>query len=292
LRADDVEAACAPWLPVGETPLLASPDVFVSADGQVVLGEVHAGLTLFGNLLSFVDDRDRLLREAREWLDRHDPICTRLINVAMGQRFGKVCHLEVMPRTLQLSGKAAAGRQALSVNDLEVDHDLRVWLGQEPVELQLASGDGTVFSPWGPPAARHPTLRLPGASRMPRITVGRCVLQRATWWFAARDVADLGHGGSPRRYRALLDFAARHELPRWLFVRIPTEPKPIHLDLANPLLADAVIRLLSRSSAREAEVRVSEMLPHPVPGHRMQEFRISCVRRVEGSRADAERGRS
>lgn len=279
LAARDIGAACAGWLPAGETPLLASPDVFVSDSGDIVLGEVHAGLTLFGNLMTFVEDRDRLLRLARTWLSDNDPATTRLVNVAMGQRFGKVCHLEVMPRTLELTGSAAIGRQPLSVDDLQVDPDLQVWCRDERVELQLASGDGTMFSPWGPPAARHPTFRLPGASRMPRIVVGRCVLQRATWWFDGAECAELGRGAPVQRYRKLLDLATRAGLPRWVFVRVPSEPKPVHLDLANPLLADAVVRLLSRSTA-EGEVRVSEMLPQPVPGGRMQEFRMSCVRGI------------
>ncbi|HEU0088990.1 MAG TPA: hypothetical protein VFQ77_15305 [Pseudonocardiaceae bacterium] len=285
LSAADIGPACAGWLPIGAQPLLASPDVFISPDGNtVVLGEVHAGLTVFGNLLCFLDDRDELLARARTWLARHDPGTLRLVNVAMGQRFGKVCHLEVMPRTVELSGRAMTGRHRLSVSDLAVDRDLQVWHGEDRVELQLASGDGTVFSPFGPPAARHPTIRLPGAARMPRVSIGSCVLQRASWWFAPDEFAGIGRGSPAQRYRNMIDFADRHGLPRWVFLRIPGEPKPVHLDLANPLLVDAGVRLLSTCdtpgrAGTAGEVRITEMLPQPsADGGRMQEFRLSCVR--------------
>jgi len=282
LSAEDVERACTGWLPVGEQPMLASPDVFVSPDGNaVILGEVHARLTVFGNLLCFLDDRDELLARARSWLARHDPGTLRLVNVAMGQRFGKVCDLEVMPRTVELSGRAAPGRQRLSVSDLDVDRNMDVWHGEERIELQLASGDGTVFSPFAPPAARHPTIRLPGAMRMPRVRVGRCVLQRASWWFPAAALADLGRGSPTKRYHNVIAFADRHSLPRWMFIRVPGEPKPVHLDLANPLLVDACARLLLAGGGADGEVRITEMLPQPsADGGRMQEFRLSCVRSI------------
>ncbi|MGH4011677.1 MAG: hypothetical protein ACRDTH_26520 [Pseudonocardiaceae bacterium] len=282
LSAAEIEQACAGWLPVGEQPLLASPDVFVSPGADtVVLGEVHARLTVFGNLLCFLDDPDAVVAAARSWLDRHDPGTRRLVNVAMGQRFGKVCALEVMPRTVELSGCAAAGRGRLSVADLEVDRELDVWHRDERIELQLASGDGTVFSPFGPPAARHPIIRLPGAAQMPRLRIGRCVLQRASWWFPAAAVAGLGRGSPVQRYRNVVTFAHRHGLPRWLFLRVPGEPKPVHLDLANPLLVDACARMLSGCAGTDEEVRMTEMLPEPdLDGSRMQEFRLSCVRRV------------
>lgn len=130
---------------------------------------------------------------------------------------------------------------------------------------------------------------------MPRLTIGCCVLQRASWWFAPDALAGLGNGSPAQRYRNMIAFADRHGLPRWTFLRIPGEPKPVHLDLANPLLVDAVARLLAscqgtgepaegsaaEGSAAEgsAEVRITEMLPQPAPdGGRLQEFRLSCVR--------------
>lgn len=291
LSAQDIERVCAGWLPFGEQPMLASPDVFVSTDDStLVLGEVHARLTVFGNLLCFLDDRDELLTMARTWLARHDPGTIRLVNVAMGQRFGKVCDLEVMPRTVELSGRAAPGRQRLSGADLEVDGNLDVWHREERIELQLASGDGTVFSPFGPPAARQPTIRPPGAVRMPRVRVGRCVLQRASWWFPTNALAELGRGSPAKRYQNMIAFADRYSLPRWMFLRIPGEPKPVHLDLANPLLADACVRLLAAAGGADEEVRITEMLPPPpAEGKRIQEFRLSCVRSVSAQDPSAGR---
>ncbi|WP_171166068.1 hypothetical protein [Streptomyces sp. I05A-00742] len=287
LDASDVDAACAAWLPAAGHTLLASPDVFLApGDGdpvpEVVVGEVHAGLTVLGNLLCFLPDRDAVVARARSWLTGRAPDAARLVNVTMGQRYGKVCHLEVMPRTLELTGPAAPGREPIPVDAVEVTAGLDVRLrgSGEPVELMLASGDGTVFSPLAPPAARLPVLRLPGAAAMPRIAVGRLVLQRATWWFPAERLAELGRGRAPVRYRRLRDFVRGHGLPRRTFVRAPGEPKPVHLDAASPLLADAVTRLLAGAGAEPgAEVAVTEMLPDPGrQGGRMHEFRLSCVR--------------
>lgn len=289
LTAAEVSEASAPWLPAEHHVLLASPDVFVipaaSGPPTVVVGEVHAGLTLFGNLLCFLPDKEAVVERARSWLDEHDARTRRLVNVAMGQRFGKVCHLEVMPRTLEVSGKAAQGRVPVAITDMEVGRDLVVRLcgTGEPVELLLASGDGTAFSPFAPPAARLPTLRIPGLVALPRLTVGSAVLQRATWWFPLDEVRVLGTSNAMQRYRQTVMFARKHGLPRRTFVRIPGEPKPVHLDLANPLLVDAVVRLIARAEsgttgAAAPEVRISEMLPEPESGTPMQEFRLSCVR--------------
>ena len=151
--------------------------------------------------------------------------------------------------------------------------------------VTLPEGTARPSSPLDPPAAWRGATRLPGATATPRLLVGRTVLQRATWWFPLEELHALGRGSPARRYLEAVAFARRHGLPRRTLVRVPGEPKPVHLDLANPLLVDAVVRLLARASGREgaAECRVTEMLPAPdgsaVSAERhAQEFRLSCVR--------------
>jgi hypothetical protein len=267
--------------------VFASPDVMLLAGTRadveagafdVLVGEVHWGLQFFGNLCCFLDDRQALLARVREWLG---PPADGVLNVALGRRFGKLCYLEVFPRTLELLGPAAAGQPAVRAGDLLLDAGGRLRLAAtgEPVCLMMGDTSGEEFSALSLPALGLPSIRL--GDRTPRLRLGRAIVQRATWWSPADELLRVRQLAGRERYRAAVAWASRLELPERMFAHVPGERKPFYVDLASPHLVDVLVH-----AARPGEVRLSELLPGPEQlwmrgedGPVACELRLAMVRR-------------
>lgn len=249
--------------PPPDGPLLASPDVLLSANSRgavergefdVVVGEVHWGLQLLGNLCCFVTDRDALLNRARHWLA---PLGGEgLLNVALSDRYGKMAFLEVFGSTLELSGPAA-GLDVMHPGDLEVDEQARLWTraGGHPVQLMMGDPVGAEHTAFAPPALRLPQLQL--GPFTPRVRLGTAVIQRATWVLDASDLDEAAGRKGAARYHAVVEALRGRGMPERLFARLPGEGKPVYLDLASPHLVDLLVK-----SGREGKIRLSEMLPN------------------------------
>lgn len=102
-------------------------------------------------------------------------------------------------------------------------------------------------------------LPVPGTGRdhLPRLTCGSVVLQRECW---RRPASDLQAGRRDEGYLRFQRRRAELGLPRWIFAKLPGQPKPVFVDGDNPLL----IRQLTKMANAEdpaAVVQFSEMLP-------------------------------
>ena len=245
---------------------------------DVLVGEVHWGLQVFGNLCCFIEDREAMLRRVREWLG---PSVDGVLNVALGRRFGKLCYLEVFPRTLELLGPAAHRQPAVRADELTFDRTggLRLAATGEPVRLMMGDAAGHEFSALALPALRLPAVRL--GDHTPRLRVGRAIVQRATWSCSTEEVAGLRSLPGPDRYRGVVEWAGRLGLPDRLFVHVPGERKPFYLDLASPHLVDVLLH-----AVRPGELRATELLPGPgqlwLPAEQGPvacELRLAMVRR-------------
>ncbi|MFD7659334.1 hypothetical protein ACFV4N_35615 [Actinosynnema sp. NPDC059797] len=247
----------------GDEPLLMSPDLHFDtadrravADGSapVVVGEIHAGLQALGNLCAFVADRDALAEAVRRWVGTGP----ELVHVATRSRFGKLCFLELLPRTLELSGPAAAGRDRLGVDDLAVRADGTVvdrHTGRRVLPL-FGDPDAATQTPIGPPSCALPRITL--GARTPRLSIGDVVVQRATWTVEAAELAAPNGSDGVERYRTAARVLRDHGVPRRCFASFPDERKPVYVDLAAPHLVDLLV-----STAKDGAVRLTEMLPVP-----------------------------
>ncbi|MFD9305182.1 hypothetical protein ACFWCB_21395 [Streptomyces sp. NPDC060048] len=144
--------------------------------------------------------------------------------------------------------------------DRDDDHGRGRYLRLAALPFWWLSVRHNPFVPFGFPY--HPGRRLlpaPGADHLPRITMGRVVLQREFWRVAPRELAATSRQDAFLKVQAL---RSRLRLPRHLYARIPGETKPICCDLDSPLL----VRQLTRFAARAAAaIEISEMFPGP--GH-------------------------
>ena len=93
-----------------------------------------------------------------------------------------------------------------------------------------------------------------------RIWLGRALYKRASWLFSSdqlpplkTSIDDLDH---TLQWRA---WAAAQGLPRYAFIKIDTEPKPLFLDFDNPLSLDGISNALQSAG----QVKFSEMRPCP-----------------------------
>ncbi|HOW27780.1 MAG TPA: lantibiotic dehydratase [Elusimicrobiota bacterium] len=114
----------------------------------------------------------------------------------------------------------------------------------------------------------------------PRIVLENIVLERERWLLTDEDL---------KRYRfdsagmdlfsEFIRFQRDHRMPRYVFVKVNQEDKPVFLDFGNYFLIEAVARLIRPAR----EILVTEMVPDPDHlwlrddrGRYTCEFRVSC----------------
>ncbi|GAB1334026.1 hypothetical protein ACE1SV_06160 [Streptomyces sp. E-15] len=108
------------------------------------------------------------------------------------------------------------------------------------------------------------TLRPEGA-HTPRITVDRMVLARETWHLPVADADFADEKAEAARFVRARHWQRRHELPRFVFVVSPTEPRPFYVDFDSPLYVTILAKAARRLARTDpgARLKVSEMLPTP-----------------------------
>ena len=99
---------------------------------------------------------------------------------------------------------------------------------------------------------------VPPGSHVPRVTIDGVVISREQWRFSRDELPAVGtqtHGSG--LFAVVRSWARTRGLPRWVFVKIPEERKPVYVDFASPMLVDVFAKLVRRTSA----MTVTEMLP-------------------------------
>jgi hypothetical protein len=107
---------------------------------------------------------------------------------------------------------------------------------------------------------------MPPAAHTPRITIDDLVVSREKWTLPVTEPAFAGHADESARYLQARAWAARHELPRHVFLRFTGERKPIYADLTSLASIDLLCRGLRRArrnAGPDATVTIGEMLPAP-----------------------------
>ncbi|MFJ9156604.1 lantibiotic dehydratase [Streptomyces griseoviridis] len=254
-----------------------SPDVLVIADDEaalaradvdLVLGEMHCALNTMGASL-FVHqhpDRDELLAETTR-----DFPAPRL--------------LPMLPKELPLKWSTRS-RPSLErpqdhyialVDQTGDPHRPRTVLGAD-VLVEDRAGRLTAVLPDGTGHdlldvyANTLTQRVmdrftlrPEGDRTPRITIDRMVVARETWQLPVSEADFIDEKDEAGRFVKARHWRRRHDLPRFVFIVSPTEPRPFYVDFDSPvyltILAKAARRLARKDPG--ARLRISEMLPTP-----------------------------
>ena len=252
--------------PAWPVSVFHSPDIQIAAadanavergDYLAVIGDYHPGTSPLGQgLFSYRHpNRQRFLRTwgSDVGTPTIHPLPPRVPQVPLTARLmpaanlpGDIVVLPPMPET-----RARPGSRVVSVTDLLVDG------------TRITDREGSFRAPlhalfWVPMfvATVFSYEAFPTVEHMERITVGRTVLRRESWWIAI--------GDCPTHPAAIAEWARDHGMPRRVFVRMPGEPKPTYLDVESSALARIFCRQIRRHADRpEQLVAVSEMLPRP-----------------------------
>ncbi len=249
---------CAPDLLIAAS----SPAAINAGDYQLVLGELH----LFNALSTscFIADSPA---DVRATLAQHLPTACIRPATAQGQTIQRTAAVPAFDRDLCLEYTAAPAapeyRSVIALAELVVvDQD---------GSLLVRSRDGRLcldvvefFDFW----LSNQCLALPAlhsAGRSPRLSIDGVVVGRETWRLSAEACPFASERAVDKQFVAVRRWANQHALPRFLFARVPTEQKPIYVDLDSPiylaLLAKA-IRKTTELHGPEAIISLSEMVPN------------------------------
>jgi hypothetical protein len=101
---------------------------------------------------------------------------------------------------------------------------------------------------------------------LPRVTIDRLIVWRESWSIQSSDLQFAHAATEALRFAGARRWAEGTGLPRLLFVKSPSEPKPFFLDLESPLSVEIfakAARYVLDSSRGEARILFSEMVPTP-----------------------------
>ncbi|MEU3451058.1 lantibiotic dehydratase [Streptomyces thermolilacinus] len=254
-----------------------SPDVMVAATGvdavdrgdfELVLGELHLAANTLGASLFVHQHPDP--RELVRLTDRDHPrprLMPLLPKEHRSRLSARTRHALVRPddyhvALVDLTSGAGRPRTVLSADVTVTERD---------GELVVVLPDGARFPAVDVFAHVLTTLAmdlfriLPEDGHTPRVTVDRLVVARETWRLPGPDLDFADEKDEARRFVRARRWRARHGLPRYVFVVLPTEPRPFYVDFDSPVYVNILAKAVRRMVRKEPDGRavVTEMLPTP-----------------------------
>jgi len=281
LRAADLRQRVTAAFPAQPLPwpmaVHHSPDLMIAgADAAAtgvrpswVLGEVHPSVVTirYATWLAFHPDPDVLHAGMRH--DLRGPAVWLAESGKIGGTSTRLCNVLPSPGDLRL---------AFARDSFGYDPPATVAIGDcdlisSPTGLRVRRRDGTfergllavVGDMIGTTSSHHFDLVPPG-THAPRVTIDDLVVSRETWRLPATEPAFADTTDESARYLQARAWAARHGMPRHVFLRFAGEKKPIYADLTSLASIDLISRSLRRSRRTvgpEATVNVAEMMPTP-----------------------------
>lgn len=247
--------------------MLAAPSVAAANAGQYywVLGEVHVAINPLDFRIFTLHQREPGLIE--KMIEAEAPDVRYL--PAFSPQWGRLTPRSYPPPAVVVPGKYVywtiweedllpADAERVPGVDLRVHAD-----GDEPVVVDEQRG---IRAPLVEFIGEFMTLLAVSAFQpfrarphVPRITIDRLVVHRETWRIPAADLL----GGLPKHEREhhVAGRLTTLGVPRFFFVRLPGEPKPIFIDLRSSPLLRNFLRLLRQEPNASGAVIVQEMLP-------------------------------
>lgn len=277
-----------------------SPDVMIAAesveainrgDYELVMGELHLALnTMNASLRVSQSPRPEELINALD-VDLPEP---RLVPVNPKNWAGATA------RTLPALISSKDYRLVLTPEPHEVPAWQAVPIGSLVVEetngnLVLRTRDGRIsfdiIEAFGTALSsvigNHFHL-LARKSHTPRVTIDRVTVCRETWRFTPSELSFAFEKDEATRFLAARRFARSHDLPRFVFIKVPIEVKPFYVDFDSPIYVDLLAKSIRRTKEKGrpgALVSVTEMhpradqtwLPDADGQHYTSELRIIAV---------------
>lgn len=107
---------------------------------------------------------------------------------------------------------------------------------------------------------------LPASKHAPRISIDRLIVARESWGFTPAELLFACEKAAADRFIAARCWANRHQMPRFVFVKVPTEQKPCFIDFDSPISIDMLAKMVRQNMEQHPDdlcVTITEMLPTP-----------------------------
>ena len=240
-----------------------SPDILIAArdadairsgDYQLVLGELHVGLsTLMPCLVKEHPDPAVLvaLRES-DLTPAVAPVWSKELNRADFYSLSRR-DLDVERADVR---SARPRDHVLATGDLVID--------EADGDLVVRTRDGRrsfpiiAFFERQLLAESFARFRLLGSQpHVPRVAIDDLVVERETWRMPTADLTFATAATDLARLVGARSFADTHGMPRQVFAKTDAEAKPFFVDFDSPILVD----ILARNAKRATRIAISEMLP-------------------------------
>ncbi|MEU6064755.1 hypothetical protein ABZ864_09690 [Streptomyces sp. NPDC047082] len=243
-----------------------SPDLMLESgpDGRelLVLGELHPYVFAWGSQGLFSDEQDRMLEDfasgLEPWGGRE-----RLATVIRRRRHKGLVADWFPGRFVEITSVATDDRErTVPLTDLTavlVDGTPRLRTANGELTLYAGEDDHVHLRAFAAPGVALPLVRL--GNFAPRIVVGDLIVQRARWWFGRADLGIEAVRDPAAAFLAVQSLRARHGLPRFCFASMAHEPKPVGIDLDNPVAVDALVAMVL--AGEDESVSLAEMRPAP-----------------------------
>ncbi|HET8913523.1 MAG TPA: lantibiotic dehydratase [Ktedonobacteraceae bacterium] len=104
------------------------------------------------------------------------------------------------------------------------------------------------------------------ARHIPRVTIDRLVISRETWTFSAGELEFSSKSTPLERFLGARRWSQTYSIPRFIFIKVPSEEKPYFVDLESSIYVDnfsKLVRLTTQAPERSQTITISEMLPEP-----------------------------
>ncbi|MDM4719451.1 lantibiotic dehydratase [Micromonospora sp. WMMA1363] len=243
-----------------------SPDLMLERQPAgpelLVLGELHPYVFAWGSQGLFCDDQDRMLADFAAGLE---PWGGRgQLATVIRRRRHKGLVADWFPgRFIEITSFATEDRdRTVPLTDLTavlVDGVPRLRTPDGELSLYAGEDDHVHLRAFAAPGVALPLVRF--GNLAPRIRVGDVIVQRARWWFGSADLGVDAVRDATGAFLAVQSLRARHGLPRFCFASAAHEPKPVGVDLDNPLAVDTLVAMTLAGEDRT--VSLAEMRPAP-----------------------------
>jgi hypothetical protein len=264
-RVEEAFSAPGPGWPMAR---YHSPDVLLAARGPeavargeylLVLGELHVGLnTLTAQLFVKEHPEPGALLQAL----KADFPAPEVKWITPKARLSRADHVSLAPGDVDVEvGATRSHRPAaavLAIGELVVER-----AGER---LAVRTRDGRQRHDLGAFLEHHLIAEasarfrlLPLLPHVPRVTIDRLVVCRERWVLLP-DAFGFAHAAqASERFMGARRLARAQGMPRFVFFKIPEEPKPCYLDFASPIYVEIFAKQLRQAS----QVIITEMLPGP-----------------------------
>jgi hypothetical protein len=263
--ADAVHHAFAAPRPGWPNARHVSPDVMIAArsadaiargDATFVLGEVHVGNTnVSRDVIPHGPETDFLMRATELDLE-----IARITPVTPRQQWTRAQNMTWSTRDYDVAqGTSRSWRPCdhiLRAGDLVVEErgdTLVVRHRTRDLEFDLVA----FFESYLFVASANHFKPAPRAPHVPRVTIDEVVIAREQWRLTREQLPAIDDERGPDQLARIHAWASALGMPRWVFVKIPEEPKPVFVDFASPIFVDMFAKLARRASSAV----ITEMLP-------------------------------